>query len=106
MTVKDFDKAYKERGAYHAHAKGFDAWFLEENYSKIADFCTEGQTILDIGCGEGRLSDFIKPRILRWRGLSAIGARSKQKDLWTKIQAPHSSPSQGFGQLRSPGRIL
>lgn len=60
MTVKDFDKAYKERGAYHVHARGFDAWFLEDNYSKIAAFCDEGHTVLDIGCGEGRLSDFLK----------------------------------------------
>lgn len=64
MTIKDFDRAYKERGAYHVHASGFDAWFLEENYSKIAEYCSDASTILDLGCGEGRLSDFVKLQVL------------------------------------------
>jgi SAM-dependent methyltransferase len=64
VTVKDFDKAYKENGAYHVLAKGFDAWFLEENYSSIARFCEDDHAILDIGCGEGRLSDFLKTKHL------------------------------------------
>jgi SAM-dependent methyltransferase len=56
--VKDFDKIYNERGAYHLSATGFDRWFLDENYSKIAALCRPGDIILDLGCGEGRLSDY------------------------------------------------
>ena len=59
MAIKDFDKAYKKKGAYHVFAKGFDAWFLEENYSSIAQFCHSDHVVLDLGCGEGRLSDFL-----------------------------------------------
>jgi SAM-dependent methyltransferase len=56
--VKDFDEVYRKRGAYHTNAKGFDAWFLDENYTKIAAFFRPGDIILDLGCGEGRLSDY------------------------------------------------
>jgi SAM-dependent methyltransferase len=58
-SLKDFDKIYRDGGAYHVNAKGFDAWFLDENYSKIASFCTGADTILDLGCGEGRFSDYV-----------------------------------------------
>ena len=58
-AVKDFDKIYRERGAYHVTAQGFDAWFLDENYAKIAAFCKPGDAVLDLGCGEGRLSDYL-----------------------------------------------
>jgi SAM-dependent methyltransferase len=63
MKMKDFKQVYADQGAYHSDAKGFKSWFLEDNYRAIADFCHPGR-VLDLGCGEGCLADYIEPEYL------------------------------------------
>lgn len=54
MMVRDFSKDYKEKGAYHHKLSGFKEWFLVENYRRLAGFVEEGDSVLDLGCGDGR----------------------------------------------------
>lgn len=57
--MKDFRRIYQEEGAYHLDAEGFKAWFLKENYAAIARRCKGAERILDIGCGEGCLAQYL-----------------------------------------------
>ncbi len=56
MEIKNFDKKYKEFGAYHHSLKGFKALWYKRNYELLCEN-TKGK-ILDIACGDGKLSDF------------------------------------------------
>ncbi|MCA9668199.1 MAG: class I SAM-dependent methyltransferase [Myxococcales bacterium] len=60
VRFKDFETIYATRGAYHRDARGFSAWFLEANYRAIVKHCRGAKRILDIGCGEGCLVDYLE----------------------------------------------
>ena len=58
--MKDFEKIYKEEGAYHVKRKGFDKWWLDDNYSLIAaQIKNPSAVVLDLACGDGKLCEFI-----------------------------------------------
>jgi SAM-dependent methyltransferase len=57
--MKDFDRVYREDGAYHCQADGFQAWFLADNYFAIKRQCVDRKRILDLGCGEGCLARYV-----------------------------------------------
>ena len=53
--LKDFDRLYREQGAYHAKANGYKKWFLTDNYRSISAECKNARTVLDLACGDGVL---------------------------------------------------
>lgn len=63
-AMKDFRRIYEEQGAYHQHAVGFRAWFLEDNYRALAGECAAGARVLDLACGEGCLAPYLPGRTL------------------------------------------
>lgn len=58
--MKNFEKIYSEFGAYHINKKGFNGWWLEDNYRLISKFVDPEKIVLDLACGEGKLSEFLK----------------------------------------------
>jgi len=58
--MKDFETIYRKKGAYHFSARGFDKWWLKDNYRIISKYITKNETVLDLACGEGMLSFFLK----------------------------------------------
>jgi SAM-dependent methyltransferase len=77
--VKDFEAIYRDRGAYHIHRRGFDSWFLDENYRKIAEFCRDNASVLDLGCGEGRMVDYINVKYIDGVDYSSTGLELNRK---------------------------
>jgi len=62
--LKDFKTIFQKQGAYHANPKGFQAWFLKDNYQAIAKESNPNDVVLDIGCGEGCLGKYLKVKKL------------------------------------------
>jgi len=57
--LKNFNREYATKGAYHLQAKGFKQWWLRDNYELIVSLVAGGDTILDVGCGEGALAGYL-----------------------------------------------
>ena len=57
--IRDFEKDYLKEGAYHFKLKGFKRWFLIHNYNKIAGGIKKSNSVLDIGCGDGRILNYL-----------------------------------------------
>ena len=57
--LKDFERLYRERGAYHSTAHGYKKWFLMDNYRSIAAECKNAHKVLDLACGEGVLGSHL-----------------------------------------------
>jgi len=58
--MKNFEKQYSSKGAYHVRAKGFGRWWLRDNYRILSKYINRGDTVLDLACGDGCLSFFLK----------------------------------------------
>jgi len=57
--LKNFERLYREKGAYHSTAHGYKKWFLTDNYRSIAAECKNAHKVLDLACGEGVLGSHL-----------------------------------------------
>lgn len=57
--LKDFERLYREKGAYHSTSHGYKKWFLTDNYRSIAAECKNAHKVLDLACGEGGLGSHL-----------------------------------------------
>jgi len=62
--LKDFKIIFQKQGAYHVSPRGFKGWFLRDNYRAIAEECNPNDVVLDIGCGEGCLGEYLEVKKL------------------------------------------
>ena len=62
--MKDFRQIYRDEGPYHHQARGFRAWFLADNYARLAETCRAEHEVLDLACGEGCLAPHLGVRRL------------------------------------------
>jgi SAM-dependent methyltransferase len=92
--LKDFRRLYREQGAYHQTARGFRAWFLEDNYRAIASRCGADDLVLDLACGEGCLAPY-----LRARRLAGIDYSPEALDLCRRLH-PGAYAELYLGDLR------
>ncbi|HXE73753.1 MAG TPA: class I SAM-dependent methyltransferase [Candidatus Nitrosotenuis sp.] len=56
---KDFQEKYAREGAYHERQSGFARWFLRRNYRLLAALLPRAGRVLDMGCGEAMLADWL-----------------------------------------------
>lgn len=66
---KDFEFEYQRRGAYHLQQEGFQRWFLQHNYRLCARLLPQRGRLLDLGCGEAALADYLRGSGIEYCGL-------------------------------------
>jgi SAM-dependent methyltransferase len=96
--MKEFRTIYENKGAYHRAASGFDRWFLDDNYQAIARHCV-GDRILDLGCGEGCLADYIDTKGIVGIDYSDVAIRLCRETTGDRYGDLYTADLAGIGQL-------
>lgn len=72
---KNWEQEYSSKGDYHFRLKGFEKWWFNRNYEMLCYNLKPNRKVLDLGCGDGVLSNYYRSSKLIGNDISDEGLK-------------------------------